>query len=276
MTNLIIASFKEEAEAIAASKKLNDLETIGDITIFEMVVVKKNPDGEAVVLQEPEDSAEGVKTISGMAVGTLVGSLAGPVGMVLGMFTGTMVGAADEADDYGFAADFVSGVEEHLQPGTAAVVAEVEEDDPVFIDSTLNMIGATVTRTDVNYEYTKYSDEEIDEFDEDIAAAREKLKGAAAEDKDRIRQRIAKLKDKRKDRISELKEKAQDKISELKEKAKEAVAEVKVSAKERKVARLRDKIEKHQEKISSLEKKLQAALGKGKEEEVAKEGVKEA
>jgi uncharacterized membrane protein len=258
MTNLIIASFKEEAEAIAASKKLNDLESIGDISIYEMVVVKKNPSGEAVVLQEADDPADGFKTISGMAIGTIIGSLAGPVGMVVGMFTGTLVGAADEADDYGFAADFVSGVGEHLQPGTAAVVAEIEEDDPVFIDSTLSMLGATVTRTDVNYEYTKYSDEEIDEYDEDIAAAREKLKVAATEDKDRIRQKIAKLKDKRKDRISELKEKAKDKIGELKEKAKDAVAEVKASAKERKVARLRDKI------------------GKGKEEGAVKEEVKEA
>jgi uncharacterized membrane protein len=267
MTNLIIASFKEEAGAIAASKKLSDLETIGDISIYEMAVIKKNPDGEAVVLQAAEDSLGGVKTISGLAIGTFIGSLAGPVGMVVGMFTGALVGQAEEADDYGFAADFVSGVAEKLQPGTAAIVAEVEEDDPVFIDSTLNMIGATVTRTDVNYEYTKYSDEEIDEFDEDIATAREKLKVAAADDKDRIRQKIAKLKDKRKDRIAELKEKAE-----------EAVKEVKASVKDRTVEKIRNKIEKHQEKIASLEKKLQVTLGKGKEEvkAEAKEDMKEA
>lgn len=77
MTNLLIASFKEEAEAIEASHKLNELETIGDITVYEMVVIEKNADGQAVILQA--DTDEGVRTMSGMAIGTLVGSLAGPV-----------------------------------------------------------------------------------------------------------------------------------------------------------------------------------------------------
>ena len=71
MTNLLIASFKQEAEAIEASQKLNELESIGDITIYEMVVITKNADGEAVVLQA--DTNEGVRTLSGMAIGTLIG-----------------------------------------------------------------------------------------------------------------------------------------------------------------------------------------------------------
>ena len=42
MTNLIIATFKEEAEALEASQKLNELESIGDVTIYERVIIKKN------------------------------------------------------------------------------------------------------------------------------------------------------------------------------------------------------------------------------------------
>lgn len=49
MTNLIIAAFKEEANAMEASHKLSELETIGDITIYEMVVVQKSMDGETVL-----------------------------------------------------------------------------------------------------------------------------------------------------------------------------------------------------------------------------------
>ena len=51
MTNLIISTFKEEATAIEASQKLNELEIIGDITIYERVILKKHADGETVVLQ---------------------------------------------------------------------------------------------------------------------------------------------------------------------------------------------------------------------------------
>lgn len=85
MTNLIIATFKEEAEAIEASQKLHELDSIGDITIYEMVIVKKNANGEAQVLQA--DTTEGLSTLSGMAIGSLIGALAGPVGFVAGMFT---------------------------------------------------------------------------------------------------------------------------------------------------------------------------------------------
>jgi uncharacterized membrane protein len=253
MTNLIIAAFKEEAEAIEASQKLNELESIGDITIYELVLVKKNTAGETVVLQT-DTTEEGLTTISGMAIGALIGALAGPVGLVAGMFTGTVAGGAIETDTYGFAEDFVSKAAGQLQPGMAAVIAEIAEDDPVFVDSSLSPLGAILTRSDVDYEYTKHSDEEIDELDEEIGAARKKLKSAADKDKDKILRKIAKLKEERKDRINEFKEKVKD-----------AIADVRTSVKERKIEKIRNKIEKHQQKVADLEKQLQGALGKDKE-----------
>jgi uncharacterized membrane protein len=252
MTNLIIATFKEEAEAIEASRKLHELESIGDITIYEMVLVKKNEDGVSQVSQA--DTTEGLTTLSGMTIGTLIGALAGPVGLVAGMFTGTLAGAAMEADNYGFAEDFISDAADQLQPGMVSLVAEIEEDEPVFIDSSLAPLGATLTRSDVDYAFTKYSDEEIDELDEEIAAARAKLKAAKDKEKDKIQQKIAKLKEERKERINEFKEKVKD-----------TAADIKTSVKERKIEKLRTKIEKHHKKIADLEKQLQAVLEKDKE-----------
>ncbi|MBN8855729.1 MAG: hypothetical protein BGO55_22870 [Sphingobacteriales bacterium 50-39] len=249
MTNLIIATFKEEAEAIEASQKFHELDSIGDITIYEMVIVKKNANGEAQVLQA--DTTEGLSTLSGMAIGSLIGALAGPVGFVAGMFTGTVVGTAVEADNYGFAEDFVSKAANQLQPGMASVIAEIEEDDPVFVDNSLSSLGGTLTRSDVDYEYTKHSDEEIDELDEEVAAARAKLKAASDKEKDKIRQKIVKLKEERKERIAEFKDKVKD-----------AITDIKASAKDRKIEKLRSKIEKHHKKIADLEKQMQAVLGK--------------
>jgi len=251
MTNLIIATFKEETEATAASQKLHELESIGDITLYEMVLVKKDAGGETVVLQT--DTTEGLTTLSGMAIGTLIGSLAGPVGLLAGMFTGTLTGAAVEADNYGFAEDFIAGAADQLQPGMIAVIAEVEEDDPVFINSSLTPLGATLTRSDVDYEYTKHSDEEIDELDEEISAARAKLKSATDKERSKIQQKISKLKEERKERVYELKEKMKD-----------AIRDIKSTVKERKIEKLRSKIEKQHKKIAELEKELQAMLEKGK------------
>jgi len=252
MTNLIVASFNQEAEATEASHKLHELESIGDITIYEMIVIKKNADGETTVMEV--DTTAGFTTLSGMAIGTLIGALAGPVGLVAGMMTGTLTGAVLEADDYGFAEDFVARVGDQLQPGMAAVVAELDEDSQVFVDSTLTPLGATLTRTDVDYEYNKYSDEELDDLEEDIAAKRAKLQSAEAEDKAKFQQKLTDLKEKRNERIAK-----------LKEKIKETVTEIKTSGKDRKIAKIRNKIEKHQKKIAELEKDLQEILEKGKE-----------
>ena len=249
MANLIIASFKQEATANEGLKKLNELETIGDITIYEMVLLKKNADGETVVLQS--DTTEGANTLAGMTIGAVIGSLAGPVGTVVGMLAGTLTGSAVEIEHYGFAEDFVAGIGEHLPADSVALVAEVDEDAPIFIDSTLTPLGATLTRTDVDYEYDKYSDEEMDELDEEISAKRAKLKAAAAEDKAKFQEKIRMLKEKRKERIAEFKEKVT-----------EAATDVKAMGKERKISRIRNKIEKYQQKIVDLEKKLQVVIDK--------------
>jgi uncharacterized membrane protein len=254
MTHLITASFDQEEKAVEAFTKLQELEKIGDITIYEMAVVTKNAAGEASIVEAL--TAEGTQTLPAMAVGTIIGALAGPVGMVTGMLVGALTGEVAELDDYGFEDDFFSKVTDVLKPGTSVVVMEVEEDDPVFIDSTLTMLGTEPQRTDVNYEYTKYSDEELEEFEEDILAVRDKVKTAADEEKDKFRNKIAKLKGKRKERIEELKEK----------KEKDAETDGKVSGKEKKVARIRGKIEKHQKKIAELEQKLAAVVQKDKAE----------
>lgn len=249
MANLIIASFKQETTGIEGLQKLNELESIGDITIYETVLLKKNADGGIVVLQS--DTTEGASTLSGMAIGTLIGSLAGPVGAVAGMLTGTLTGSVVEMEHYGFADDFVSKVAEDLPSESVAIIAEIDEDDPIFIDSTFTPLGATLTRTDVDYEYDKYSDEEMEELDEEIGAKRAKLKAATIDEKAKFQEKIALLKEKRK-----------EKIAEFKEKVKEAAADVKASGKDRKISRIRNKIEKHQKKIVDLEKKLQAILEK--------------
>lgn len=41
MTNLIVISFKNEAQAIETSHKLMELESSGDITFYEKVILRK-------------------------------------------------------------------------------------------------------------------------------------------------------------------------------------------------------------------------------------------
>jgi len=213
MTSLIVASFTNEEQAIAASHKLTELESFGDISVFERVIVRKNPNGEPTILQS--DTSEGVRTVSGMTIGSLLGAFAGPVGLMIGMASGTLAGAALESDHFSFAEDFGSKAIKQLQPGSTAIIAEVDEDSPVFIDSALTPLGANISRSDVDYQYDEYMDDQIEEIDEDIAAERAKIKSAAASEKNKIQQKIAQLKSDKKRRIADIKENQKQAVAKI-------------------------------------------------------------
>jgi len=243
MANIIVGSFYDEAQAIAASHRLNELESYGDITVYEKVIVKKNDYGETSVIQS--DTSDGVRTLSGMAIGSLVGVIAGPVGLLVGMLTGTLVGAVAEADYFDFSDDIIDKVKERLQPGKVAIIAEVYEESPDFIDNAFGSLGASaIFRSDVDYIYDDFEDEEIEATDEEVAAERARIKSANAAEKAKIQQHIEDLKEKRRKKIAELKEKHQ---------AKKEIH--KTSREERKKKRLEKRISRHQTRITVLEEK---------------------
>ena len=244
MTNLIVGSFDNESQAITASHRLNEMESYGDITVYEKVIVKKDYNGETSIIQS--DTSDGVRTLSGMAIGSLVGAIAGPVGLLVGMLTGTLVGAVAESDYFDFSDDFGRKVTDRLQPGTVAILAEVFEESPAIIDNAFKSLGATtVFRSDVDYVYDDYIDEQVEESDEAIDLERLKIKSATAEEKARIQKKIADLKDKRRKRIAQLKEKHQtnrEKHQSSRKDARKARLEKRISRHETRIAELQEKV----------------------------------
>lgn len=248
MTNIVVVTFTDEAQAITATRKFRNLETTGDITIYEMAVLKKNADGTVVALQT--DTEEGIKTLGGMAVGTLLGSLAGPVGLLVGMFTGTLAGAAAESDYYDFSEDFGTTVANNMRPGTVAIIAEIDEDNPISTNSVFLPFSATIARSDVDDVYDQYELEQIETFDNEIAAEREKIKTSVDEKKESVRNKIADLKQKRKERLAN-----------WEQKIKSTVADKKNKLADYKAKRLRSRINKTKAKLSELEDELHEVEG---------------
>jgi hypothetical protein len=162
------------------------------------------------------------------------------------MFTGTLVGAVAESDYFDFSDDFTAKVNDRLQPGTVAIIAEVFEESPDFIDNAFGSFGATtVFRSDVDYVYDDYEDEQIEETDEEIAAERARIKSATATEKAKIQQKIENLKDNRRKRIARLKEKHQANKERHNASRNEARRE-----------RLEKRISRHQTRITKLEDKV--------------------
>jgi len=237
MTNLVVISFKNEAQAIAGSHKLIELESFGDITVYEKVMVKKDSNGETSAIQT--DTNEGLRVFSGMALGTLIGALAGPVGALVGMVSGTMTGALLETNYYDFSDEFTSKVNNQLQPGSVAIIAEIYEEGPAFLDNAMEPLGGTISRSNVDDEYDEFLDDQVKAIQADIAADRASLRSANEKQKLKIQQKIAQLKEKRHQRIAELKEKRGA----------------------QKGARLKEKINEHKSAIAELETKLHKIEG---------------
>jgi len=265
MTNVIVVSFQEETKAKDALQKLNELESLGDISVYEKIMIRKKANGESEILNE--DSSEGWRILTGMGVGSLLGMLAGPVGFVFGLYTGTAVGAIADADHYDFAENFIARVENKMQAGTISIIAEVDEDSEVFIDTYLKPLGAAITRSDVDFEFDKYENEQIDEIDEEMAAERAAFKEARKEDRKEIQKKIDELKEKRKAKIAAFTAKAKASEKNMKDKtaggitkAKSAIKEfgtgISNKVKEEREDRIKRRIARHEEKLKDLNKQL--------------------
>jgi len=267
MTKVIIASFTEEAKAISALHKLIELESFGDISMYERIMVRKKANGEIETLKE--DSVEGWRALTGMAVGGLIGLLAGPVGFVVGLLTGTIIGGVSDAGHYDFEGDFAKKIEAKMPVGTVLIIAEINEDSVGFIDSSLKPFDAKIIRSDVDFEFDQYVDDQIEEIDENIADERAKLKKAIGNDKEKIEKKIADLKANRKSKIAEFEAKSKKSIQTIKDKAEFEINSVKTGAHnvvdqinesvdENRENRLKHRIASHEAKLKSLNTELKS------------------
>ena len=197
----MVASFTEEKHALNGYKKLNELEALGNISLYDKIMVRKNSNGDYETLKG--DSSEGWRAFGGMAVGGLLGALGGPIGLVIGLYAGIVIGSISEAYHYDFANDFVKNIETGVAPGTVSIIAEIDEDDHDFIEQSLQPFGAIVWTTNVDYAYDDYSIDQVEEIEEDIAVQRAELKKSIGKEKEKIEQKITELKEKRKIKLAE-------------------------------------------------------------------------
>jgi uncharacterized membrane protein len=265
MKNVIVASFKEESKAIDGLHKLNQLESFGDISVYDKLMVRKKENGNVEVLKQ--DDSLGWRTLTGMGIGSVLGLLGGPIGFVIGLYTGTAVGIFADASYFDFTDEFVAKVGKKIAVGTVAIIAEIEEDSEAFIDSYLKPLGAEISRSDIYLEFDKYVDEEIEEIEAEIAEERAALKKALGNEKNKIQKKIAALQQKRREKISEFIAKSKQTAQDIKGKAASSVEKVKSGIKAtgtaisreiktERIERIQRRIDRHQEIIGHLKTQL--------------------
>jgi uncharacterized membrane protein len=141
---MIVVIFDNEKKAYEGSKALRDLHAEGSITLYASAVIAKDAGGKVTIKQEADEGPLG--TGVGLVTGSLIGLLGGPVGVAIGATAGTFGGVLYDLAKAGVGEDFLSEVEQQLQPGKVAVVAEVWEEWVMPVDTHMEAAGGVVFR----------------------------------------------------------------------------------------------------------------------------------
>lgn len=172
MNKLLVAVFDNETAAENGLNALRALHTAGDISLYATSVVEREANG-LMTVKKPMD-AGAVGTATGLAVGSLIGLLGGPIGLAIGAVTGTVVGAIRDFWVAGVGLDFIEEISKHMQPSKVALVAEIEEEWVIPVDTAMETLGGEVFRRN----RTEVAEAQ---FDHDIVAFKSEVKELESE-----------------------------------------------------------------------------------------------
>jgi uncharacterized membrane protein len=141
---LIAAIFDSESQARRGLQALDELHAEASITLHASALITKDASGNATVKQTAERGPVG--TGVGLVTGSLIGMLGGPVGAAVGACAGSLGGVLYDLARAGVEADFLDQVKRDLQPGKAAVIAEVSEGRVTPLDNRMHALGGVVFR----------------------------------------------------------------------------------------------------------------------------------
>ena len=249
MENLIVVTFKDVQDANAGLSKMKELDQLDDIVIYNMVMVRKEGEHLFDYLYDYGPETQDLPA-EGALIGSVIGLIAGPVGMAIGMMTGVVAGAigADDTDDF---TDAISDrVNDQLRTGEYAIIADVEEDIELLIDSSLGGYNATIVRTSLADASDLYDLQQWNELDKEIDDAQKELDAATEAQKASIKEKLAKLKAKREERNTTFKAKVENMRNKMHDKMKSLNQKIAAANGQRK------------EKLKAYNEKVKAKLDK--------------
>jgi len=144
MDKILVVMFDNESKAYEGSNALQELQNEGSINLYAKAVITRDANGKVEVKQAGDMGPIG--TAVGLFTGSMIGLLGGPVGVAIGAYAGTVGGMVYDMANLGVGEDFLSDVEKSLQPGKAAIVAEVWEEWTLPVDTHMEALGGVVFR----------------------------------------------------------------------------------------------------------------------------------
>ena len=249
MDKILVVVFDTEVKAYEGSRALQELQNEGSINLYSNAVIARDAGGKVAVKQQGDMGPVG--TAVGLLTGSLIGLIGGPVGLAVGASVGMSGGLLYDLAHLGVGEDFLYEVEKSLQPGKAAVVAEVWEEWTLPVDTRMESLGGVVFRRmrgeivdaqierDVAAQKAELAELEA-ERDQANAEAKKKLqkrvdaaKARLQATQDAIQARIEASQKETEAKIGSLQEQAAREIGERKAKREARITELKADQKRR-------------------------------------------
>ena len=144
-TGVFVVTFDRLAEARAALSELRRLADEDAVAIRTAAVVVREADGR-FWMPEGEQHV-GVKgAAAGGVLGAVLGALTGPVGLVVGGAAGAVAGSRADAHKAATSEAALAEVARLIRPGTAALVADVDERGSSLVETAMATSGGAVAR----------------------------------------------------------------------------------------------------------------------------------
>jgi uncharacterized membrane protein len=230
MDKVLVVVFDNESRAYEGSRALQALQDEGSINLYAKAVIARDAGGKVEVKQAGDMGPVG--TAVGLLTGSLIGLIAGPVGLALGASAGMFGGLVYDLANVGVGEDFLDEVGRFLQPGKAAVVAEIWEDWVLPVDTRMEAMGGVVFRRMRGEILDSQIERDATVLTAELAALEAEGRQASGEAKVRLQAKIdaarSKLQAKQnaiQARIEASKEESEAKIKSLREQAAKARGE---------------------------------------------------
>jgi uncharacterized membrane protein len=264
MDKILVVVFDNESKAYEGSRGLQALQNEGSISLYAKAVIARDAGGKVEVKQAGDMGPVG--TAVGLLTGSLIGLIGGPVGLAIGASAGTFGGLVYDLANAGVGEDFLDEVGRFLQPGKAAVVAEVWEDWVLPVDTRMQTLGGVVFRRMRGDILDAWIERDVAALDAELAELKAESDKASGEAKAKLQAKIdaaeAKLRAMQEGiqaRLKASKDEAEAKLNSLRDQAAKAHGERKAKLESR-MAELRAENERRTKLLNQAGELIKKAL----------------
>lgn len=143
-SNIIVATFDDEAKTYQAFSEIKRAAIEGQLKINGLTVMHRNLEGNFVIKDAAIRNYGG--SMTGGIIGSLIGILGGPLGILLGWAGGALLGGMRDAKEIVDDQNLFKILSSDMQVGNTALIGEVEKEKGNHINQIVRRLGGTLMR----------------------------------------------------------------------------------------------------------------------------------